>query len=96
MPRPFRSAYINHEDHQKTKTSEYFVSLTRLIALLWIFPDVNKASFNEILIVFLIEDKDGHRITRLTWMSPISDMTLFRSQPQVHRQQTREALTWPS
>ena len=37
---------------KKTKTLEYFISLARLIALLWIFPDVNKAGFDEILIVF--------------------------------------------
>ena len=53
MPRPSSSPVnINHEDHQKPKTSEYFISLARLIALLWIFPDVNKAGFDEILIVF--------------------------------------------
>ena len=58
MTRPSAQlANINHEDHQKTKTSEYFVSLARLIALLWIFPDVNKTDLNEILIVFLIEDR---------------------------------------
>ena len=76
---------------KKTKTSEYFVSFAGLIALLWIFPDVNNMvqwNFN----CFPHGEKGWqgklHRIVLISssYQSvaggrPASDMQLFRSHP---------------